>query len=104
MCATPRHGKVEDAGVLQCDCCVGTQGAQTGSLSCCFLLQVATPGSRYDVGVWRNLQLLRAEGGIRAMYSGFTPTLIRAFPANAAQWLTWELAFRFHTAASANQK
>ena len=67
------------------------------------VLQVATPGTRYDAGVWRNLQLLNAEGGIRKMYSGFTPTLIRAFPANAAQWLTWELAVRAHAAAAARQ-
>ena len=60
--------------------------------------QVATPGSRYDVSVWRNLTLLAAEGGLRKMYAGFTPTIIRAFPANAAQWLTWELALRAHDA------
>jgi len=60
--------------------------------------QVATPGSRYDVSVWRNLKLLAGEGGVRKMYAGFTPTIIRAFPANAAQWLTWELALRANDA------
>lgn len=39
------------------------------------------------------MQILR-EGGIRSMYAGFTPTLVRAFPANACQWLAWELAMR----------
>lgn len=31
------------------------------------------------------------------MYAGLTPTLIRAFPANAAQWLAWELSRRCNT-------
>ena len=56
--------------------------------------QTAGPGSRYDVGTARNLALLWAEGGRRALYAGLTPTLLRAFPANAAQWLAWECAVR----------
>lgn len=35
---------------------------------------------------------LWAEGRHRALWAGLTPTLIRAFPANAAQWLAWEVA------------
>ena len=31
-------------------------------------------------------------GGWRALYAGLSPTMVRAFPANAAQWLAWELA------------
>lgn len=30
-------------------------------------------------------------GGVRSLYAGLTPTLIRAFPANAAQWLAYEV-------------
>lgn len=56
--------------------------------------QTAGPGTRYDVGTLRNLALLWAEGGRRALYAGLTPTLLRAFPANAAQWLAWECAVR----------
>jgi hypothetical protein len=33
-------------------------------------------------------------GGVQALYAGLTPTLARAFPANAAQWLAWELCLR----------
>jgi len=54
--------------------------------------QTAGPGSLYDVGMARNLQLLHREGGRRALYAGLTPTLLRAFPANACQWLAWEAA------------
>ncbi len=54
--------------------------------------QTAGPGSLYDVGMARNLQLLYREGGRRALYAGLTPTLLRAFPANACQWLAWEAA------------
>jgi hypothetical protein len=38
-------------------------------------------------------QLLR-EGGVASLYAGLTPTLIRAYPANACQWLAWELVMR----------
>ena len=38
--------------------------------------------------------LTEHAGGRRALYAGLTPTLIRAFPANAAQWLAWELSKR----------
>jgi hypothetical protein len=33
-------------------------------------------------------------GGVQALYAGLTPTLARAFPANAAQWLAWELCLQ----------
>ena len=36
----------------------------------------------------------RCAGGLRTLYAGIRPTLIRAFPANAAQWLAWEAAMR----------
>lgn len=54
-------------------------------------IQVATPGSPWDVGVTAHLRSLAREGGARALWSGLAPTLARAFPANAAQWLAYEL-------------
>jgi len=33
-------------------------------------------------------------GGVQTLYAGLSPTLIRAFPANAAQWLAWELCIQ----------
>lgn len=57
-------------------------------------IQTAYPGSPYDVGVLRQLRLIHREGGVQALYAGLTPTLARAFPANAAQWLTWELCIQ----------
>lgn len=41
-----------------------------------------------------NLTGKYAAGGRRTLYAGLTPTLVRAFPANAAQWLAWELSKR----------
>lgn len=38
--------------------------------------------------------MLMRAGGTAALYAGIRPTLIRAFPANAAQWLTWECCMR----------
>ena len=37
------------------------------------------------------LKICSHAGGAKALYAGLTPTLVRAFPANAAQWLAWEL-------------
>ncbi len=38
------------------------------------------------------------------LYSGLVPTLVRAFPANAAQWLVWELASSFLSDIEVNPK
>ncbi|KAK9799797.1 hypothetical protein WJX73_010363 [Symbiochloris irregularis] len=57
-------------------------------------IQTALPGTKYDVGILRSLKQLYQEGGVRVLYAGLTPTLIRAFPANAAQWLTWDVLLR----------
>lgn len=81
-------------------------------------LQSAFPDTKYDVGIRKQLKIvsfwmyrllplhglvteefdileylqLWDEGRWKSMYAGLTPTLIRAFPANAVQWLAWELA------------
>lgn len=55
-------------------------------------IQTATAGSAADVGLWRTLARMWHEGGVRCWWAGLTPTLIRAFPANAAQWVVWELS------------
>jgi hypothetical protein len=57
-------------------------------------IQTAWPGSAHDVGILQQLRLLHCEGGVRRLYAGLTPTLLRAAPANAAQWLTWELCMQ----------
>eukprot|EP00850_Spirogloea_muscicola_P012955 SM000086S23007 [mRNA] locus=s86:291:4012:+ [translate_table: standard] len=41
-----------------------------------------------------NFRMLYQEAGIRGLYAGLGPTLVRAFPANAAAVVTWELAAR----------
>lgn len=40
---------------------------------------------------FRNLKMIYRELGIRGLYAGLGPTLARAFPANAAAMVTWEL-------------
>lgn len=57
-------------------------------------IQTAQPGSTWDTGVLRQLQMLWREGRSRALWAGLSPTLVRAFPANACQWLAWEVAMR----------
>lgn len=55
-------------------------------------IQTTRPGSADDVGLARQLQRMWARGGVRGVYGGLAPTLLRAFPANACQWLAWEFA------------
>jgi Mitochondrial carrier protein len=54
-------------------------------------VQAATKGSADDMGMLRTMRQVHAERGVRGLWAGLGPTLIRAFPANAAQWLVWEL-------------
>ncbi len=64
-------------------------------------LQTAGPGSPWDVGVGRHLAMLWREGGLRRLFAGLSPTLVSAFPANACQWVAWELAMQHLAAPSA---
>jgi len=57
-------------------------------------IQTAWPGSEHDCGIVEQLRRIYREGGRRSLYSGLSPTLIRAAPANAMQWLTWELSIQ----------
>ena len=58
-------------------------------------IQAAPPGSRRAGLAETAGALMRAGGGgVRPLYAGLGPTLCRAAPANAAQWLAWELAVR----------
>jgi hypothetical protein len=57
-------------------------------------IQVSSPGAPWDVGVAAHLRMLVREGGARALWSGLAPTVARAFPANAAQWLCYELVLQ----------
>ncbi|XP_057764472.1 mitochondrial arginine transporter BAC1 [Salvia miltiorrhiza] len=40
------------------------------------------------------LELIYKRSGIRGCYTGLGPTIVRAFPANAAAIVTWELAMK----------
>jgi solute carrier family 25 carnitine/acylcarnitine transporter 20/29 len=55
--------------------------------------------SRYDTKVWGSyfpeLFKIVSERGIVGLYAGLGPTLIRAFPANAALFLGVETAKKF---------
>lgn len=53
-------------------------------------IQAAAPGTAWDVGVVSHLAMMWRSGGAAALWTGLAPTLVRAFPANAAQWLAWE--------------
>ena len=67
-------------------------------------IQTAWPGTAGDVGLLQQLQMIYREGGRRALYAGLTPTLIRAAPANAAQWLTYEWVMESFARKEKNSK
>ena len=55
--------------------------------------QTAAPGSLPQSFTVTLAAILRA-GGVRALYAGMAPTLLRAFPSNAAVFLLYEQAIR----------
>jgi hypothetical protein len=55
-------------------------------------MQIASRGGADDVGAFRLIARTFRERGFRGLYAGAWPTLLREFPANAAQFLAWELA------------
>ena len=58
-------------------------------------VQTAIPGTTlYSFGLFQHAKRALKNGGTRSLYAGFSTTVMRAFPANAAQWLVWEMAMR----------
>lgn len=53
------------------------------------------PAGKYPNGFRDVLRELIREEGIRSLYKGFTPVMLRAFPANAACFLGFEVAMKF---------
>ncbi|KAK9089216.1 hypothetical protein Scep_028298 [Stephania cephalantha] len=49
-----------------------------------------TPDRSSSTNPFRVLHSIHSKAGIRGCYAGFGPTLMRAFPANAAAIVTWE--------------
>eukprot|EP00892_Ulva_mutabilis_P009169 jgi/Ulvmu1/6624/UM003_0262.1 len=55
-------------------------------------IQAEFRGGRHDAGLGVVMRAMWREGGLRCWWGGLAPTLLRAFPANAAQWMAWEAA------------
>lgn len=53
------------------------------------------PDTRLTRNPFLTLQSIYRSTGFRGCYAGLGPTLVRAFPANAAAIVTWELAAKF---------
>lgn len=58
-------------------------------------VQVARAGDADDRGALWHCRRVIQESGYRGFYAGLMPVMLRAFPANACQWLTWELVMRY---------
>jgi solute carrier family 25 carnitine/acylcarnitine transporter 20/29 len=57
-------------------------------------LQIA-PEGKYPKGMRSVFAEMMREEGIMSLYKGFTPVMLRAFPANAACFLGYEVAMKF---------
>ena len=57
-------------------------------------IQAEFKGGRHDAPLTAVMRAMWREGGLRCWWGGLAPTLLRAFPANAAQWFAWEAAQR----------
>lgn len=57
-------------------------------------IQAEFKGGRHDAPLATVMRVMWREGGLRCWWGGLVPTLLRAFPANAAQWIAWEAAQR----------
>lgn len=53
--------------------------------------RIQAMASSHPTSTWSNFKSLLSEGGWRYLFRGFTPTMARAFPANAATFLAYEL-------------
>jgi len=58
------------------------------------IYQCERPGGPMDLPPLALLRRLVAERGVAGLWRGATPIVARAFPANAAQWLTFEFVSR----------
>jgi len=50
-------------------------------------IQTAWPGTPADVGLRAQMLRLYRTGGASSLYAGLSPVMLRAAPANAAQWV-----------------
>ncbi|XP_051128925.1 mitochondrial arginine transporter BAC1 [Andrographis paniculata] len=53
-----------------------------------------SPDKNHTRNPFQILQSIYRRSGIRGCYTGLGPTIVRAFPANAAAIVTWELAMK----------
>jgi hypothetical protein len=70
---------------------------KSGACICCYHFSISAPEGTYPKGirdVFKNL--IKTEGPL-ALYKGITPVLLRAFPANAACFVGFELCKTFLT-------
>ncbi|KAK9706719.1 hypothetical protein RND81_07G147300 [Saponaria officinalis] len=52
------------------------------------------PDQNYTRNPFRVLNMVYRQAGLRGCYAGLGPTIVRAFPANAAAIVTWEFAMK----------
>ena len=55
-------------------------------------IQISRRGDLDDASVRRVMARTFRERGVRGLYAGAGPVLLRAFPTNAVQFLAWEAA------------
>lgn len=56
---------------------------------------LTAPEGTYPRGIRDVFKVLMREEGPKALYKGFVPVMLRAFPANAACFMGFEVALKF---------
>ena len=62
----------------------------------------SAPEGTYPRGVRDVFKKMMKEEGPRALYKGFAPVMLRAFPANAACFMGYEVALKFLNSVAPN--
>ncbi|VFQ88535.1 unnamed protein product [Cuscuta campestris] len=92
--ASSKSNQLVDVGV-------GIMSGGIGGILCwCAILPLdvaktiiqTTPEKNHTRNPFQILQTIYRVSGLRGCYAGLSPTLVRAFPANAAAIVTWELS------------
>lgn len=95
--ASAKHGNLVDMGIGIVSGGLGGVAFWSAVLPLDVVKTViqTAPDKSSTTNPFQILKKIYRRAGIRGCYTGLGPTLLRAFPANAAAIVTWELAVKF---------
>mmetsp|Transcript_7750 Transcript_7750/g.19833 ORF Transcript_7750/g.19833 Transcript_7750/m.19833 type:complete len:109 (+) Transcript_7750:335-661(+) len=86
------RGRASGSKPLQSFLCGGIAGVTYwASIFPIDLAKTRIQTSASKTSVLCEMRSIARKRGWRGLYAGMSPTIIRAFPANAAQWMAWDI-------------